>query len=816
MSLASRPSLCASLLAAAILATPLMAEARRLDQHLETLLPALAAGETIEVIVSFNGDGPLSATQMQRLSALGLKGVSMLGLPIVGARATPAQIQSLLAMGDVRSVWFNAPLDLENREATQLTGVDRLRTEGGMRINGVPVSGKGVGVLVNDSGVDGLHPDLNFPKHVKQNVAAQTNLHALDEMLPITYIEGVPNTDLGGGHGTHVAGTIGGTGAASGGAMEGVAPGAGIIGYGSGAGLFILDTLGGFDYALYNQAQYNIRVVSNSFGQTSDVGTNFDPDHPTNIATKALADRGVVVVFSAGNAGSGEGTITGNFKKAPWVIAVAAGDKQGRLASFSSRGENGRGGSVVVDGQSYTWVDRPTVTAPGVDIVSVRASTGAIDKLAAQKDIETLGPTLAARYTTMSGTSMAAPHISGVVALMLEANPNMSWREVKQILQDTASNIPGNEAWESGAGYVNAYAAVQKSLGAAGFGSTVNANRTFNANASVSAGNEAVYPILYTPVVPSTTVPFQVGADISVVQARANVGTNAAAIWLTNPNGIVYKSSVGLPVLGANVAATAPGVAGTWKVTLKGTQATGTGTNGAGIPATINVRVKQLRIGGYTGLNDIASHPGRGFIEFGVANRLVDGYSDGMFYPDQALSRGELATYLTMGAGVRQFLPLNGASSFSDLAISNPLRPFAEAVAASGAAQRDLSHLQAGLMGLTNGTFGATDSVTRVSLAYSLVQSLGLQSQAQAFSGQLTVLSDSKRIPVEDAAAIPASLHGYVQLALDQSLINARFDVTQGPYDLQPVLRAYFDPAQVVTRAAYAAAASRFLGVYGP
>ncbi|MGH8078605.1 MAG: S8 family serine peptidase, partial [Lysobacter sp.] len=323
-------SLRASLLAAAILATPLLAEARRLDRHLELMVPTLANGETVEVVISFHGTGALTAAQLQRLSALGLKGLSMRSLPIAGALATPAQVQSLLAMSDVRSVWLNAPLDLENREATALTGVDRLRTDSSIRINGLPVSGRGVGVLVNDSGVDGTHADLKYPEHVKQNVLAQTNLHALDTMLPITYTEGVANTDLAGGHGTHVAGSIGGNGAASGGSFEGVAPGAGIIGYGSGAGLFILDTVGGFDYALTHQAQYGIRVVSNSFGNTSDVGTAFDPDDPTNIATKALADRGVVVVFSAGNAGAGEATITGNFKKAPWVITVAAGDKQGR------------------------------------------------------------------------------------------------------------------------------------------------------------------------------------------------------------------------------------------------------------------------------------------------------------------------------------------------------------------------------------------------------------------------------------------------------------------------------------------------------
>ncbi|MDQ3270254.1 MAG: S8 family serine peptidase [Pseudomonadota bacterium] len=813
----------ASLLAAAILATPLLSEARRLDRTLELMLPTLTSGETVEVIISFHGTGPLSAAQQQRLAALGLKGLSLRSLPIAGALATPAQVQSLLEMSDVRSVWLNAPLDLENREATALTGVDRLRTDSGMRVNGMPVSGRGIGVLVNDSGVDGNHSDIRFPEHVKQNVMAQTNLNAFSSMLPITYTEGVPDSDIGGGHGSHVAGIIGGNGAKSSGAFEGVAPGAGIIGYGSGAGLFILDTLGGFDYALTHQGQYGIRVVSNSFGNTSDVGTAFDPDHPTSIATKALADRNVVVVFSAGNSGPGEATITGSFKKAPWVIAVAAGDKQGRLASFSSRGENGRGGEVVIDGQSYRWEDRPAVTAPGVDIVSVRATAGALDKASADSDIETLGPALAASYTTMSGTSMAAPHVSGVVALMLEANPGLGWREVKQILQDTASNVPGNEAWENGAGYVNAYAAVQMALGKGSFGSTVNATRIFNANAQVSVGSSATYPIEFNPIGPTGSVQFDVGADTALVNARAKVGTNTVAIVLTDPNGKRYGSSISLPVLGQNIAASAPGVAGTWTLTVRGVGSVSGNnldpaqvTNGYGVPGTVNVNVKQLRTDGFSGLHDIEGHAGQGFIEFAVSNRLVDSFADGTYRPDQSITRGEMATYLLMGAGIRQFLPLGGASSFNDIGIANPLWPFAEAAAAKGAAQRDLSHRQHGAMGKLDGAFRPADSVTRVSLAYSLVQSLGLEAEALGFDGTLSVLHNGKRIAIEDAASVPASLRGYVQLALDLGLINARFAITQGPYDLEPTLHAYFDPRQPVTRAGYAAATSRLLGVYGP
>jgi serine protease AprX len=504
------------------------------------------------------------------------------------------------------------------------------------------------------------------------------------------------------------------------------------------------------------------------------------------------------------------------------VVTVAAGDKQGRLATFSSRGEKGHGGQVEIDGVSYTWEDRPTVTAPGVDIASARASLGALDKASLESDTAALGTNLAPYYTIMSGTSMAAPHISGVVALMLEANPGMDWREVKRVLQETASNIPGHEAWEVGAGYVNAYAAVQASLRAGSFGSTVNAARTFNANAQVSTAGSQDYDIDFSPVGPTQSVQFNVASGISLVAARANVGENTVAISLTDPTGKRYGSSIALPVLGQNIAVSAPGVPGTWTLTVRGVgSVSGTNldparvTNGYGVPGTVTVNVKQLRTDGYTGLSDIAGHPARGFIEMGVSRRLVDSNADGRFLPDAPLTRGQLADFLVMGAGIRQNKPLGGGSSLSDVDSGTPLSGAAEAVTASGAAQRDLSHKQAGVMGRLGGAFRPDDTVTRVSLAYSLVQSLGLQSEASSFSGTLTALYDGKRIPVEDAAAIPASLRGYVQYALDLGLINARFEVAQGPFDLQPTLKAYFDPSQVATRAAYAAAATRLYTAYG-
>ncbi|WP_228027649.1 S8 family serine peptidase [Bacillus fonticola] len=389
------------------------------------------------------------------------QGVTFESLPIAGVLANADQMKALLTSPEVYSIYDNEDVEYENESATDLTGVDQVRKDDAFRqLNGgLPVTGKGIGVVVNDSGIDGTHPDLEFGDHLVQNVMSSTNLNSVTSLLPISYVEGVPNTDSTGGHGTHVAGIVGATGEMSGGLYEGVAPGANLIGYGSGVALALLDTLGGFDYALTHQAEYNIRVVTNSWGTTGDAGTDFEPFDPINVATKALYDRGIVTVFSAGNSGPEQATISGNYKKAPWVITVAAGTNQMELTDFSSRGVDGKGRTVVVDGEAFTWEDRPTVTAPGEGIVSTR-TIAPVSSLGITEDVNTIDPAYLPYYTTMSGTSMAAPHVAGVVALMLEANPLLSPDKVKEIIENTATNMPAYEQWEVGAGYVDAYAAV--------------------------------------------------------------------------------------------------------------------------------------------------------------------------------------------------------------------------------------------------------------------------------------------------------------------------------------------------------------------
>ena len=801
-----------------LISSTLALAAAQIGPSLRDALKYSAPGDGLEIIVSFSGDGPLSASQVNALRALGLRGIYFRSLPIAGVIATPSQTAQLAALAGVRSLWLNELLDYENDGSTEITGVDRMRTDGRLRsFNGLPFSGKGVGVLINDSGIDGTHSDLMYPTHVVQNVAGQTNLHAQDDMLPITYTEDVPNTDIGGGHGTHVAGIVGATGARSGGLYEGVAPGANLVGYGSGAVIFILDSIGGFDYALTNQARYGIRVVSNSFGATSDVGTAFDPNHPTSIATKRLADRNIVVVFSAGNSGSGESTITGSFKKAPWVVLAAAGNKSGNVANFSSRGLEGNGGSVVIDGETFQWDDRPTVATPGVDVISARASTGSNWGDLAD---DTIAPAHRPFYTPLSGTSMAAPHLSGIVALMLEANPQLHWSDVKRILQKTATNLPGDEPWEVGAGYANAHAAVAMAKGLrSDYGNTVNLFRTFHSVPDISVLRDETHPIAFMPVGTSGSVQFNVSADEVRVAASAFVSSNTVAVVLIDPDGTRYGSAISLPLLGPSIAASAPAKPGLWTLTVRGIgSVSGVAldplglTNGTAVPGTINVRLKTWKVNGFSGLSDISGHPAEGMIEFAVRERLVDGLAKGVFKPDAALTRGQLADYLVAGAGIRQFLPLDRYKTFSDVNAS--LVPFAEATTVRGAALKDRAHRFDGVIRTTDGKFRANNSVNRADLAYSLVQSLGLQDVARAFDGELTVRFNDTRIPLEDAGDVPAELRGYVQLALDLPVMNAFFTLEQGPFDLVPTIKARFKPAAVVTRAAYASYMNHYFAVY--
>lgn len=765
----------------------------------------------LQVIVTFEGNGAPTNEQINLLKSLEIStGVTMKALPIAGVLATKEQVNQLASSDGVKSLYLNSKLNYSNADATQITGVDKARTDVDMQKanNGFPLSGKGIGVVVNDSGVDGTHKDHEFGKNLVQNVMGSTNLNSLDsQLLPVTYTENIPNTDTNSGHGTHVAGTVGGTGASSSGKYEGAAPGADLVGYGSGAALFVLDGIGGFDYAITHQSQYNIRVITNSWGSSGD----FVPDHPINVASKAAYDRGITVLFAAGNEGPGENTHN-PYAKAPWVISVGAGEKDGTLADFSSRGTKGVGGTFEMDGNTWTWEDRPTVTAPGVNIISTRV-IGPVASLGAAEDAEMIAPAHLPFYTTMSGTSMATPHVAGVVALLLEANPLLSPDDIKEVLQATATNMPGYETWEVGTGYLNAYAAIDSVMFGTVYGSTVNSNQTFNSNVDATT-ERTPFEIAFNPAVTaSNKYTFNVEAGVSQLNAKINAAGllgetgNPINLILVAPDGTEYSSGISLLFTlstDRTVSVNSP-KEGQWTAEIRGMRGTIENPVGVSFPETVKGSLAFTKVSGFTGLSDIEGHAAASAIQMAVNERLMDGYQDGTFKPNQNLIRKELARSLVMGAGIRQ----NQNVTLSD--VSGDDVEFVQAVVAKGASIRDASQNNKGVMQLNNlGKFNSKGAVNKAELAYSLVQALGLEQQAKAHSGEVSVLYNGERVALKDSNLIPVGLKGYVQSALDLNILNAKFNVTQGPYDLEPKIEAVFSPDQKVTRGDYAVAISRY------
>ena len=472
------------------------------------------------------------------------------------------------------------------------------------------------------------------------------------------------------------------------------------------------------------------------------------------------------------------------------------------------------------DGKQWTYVNRPVITAPGVGVISTRDNLGALPPLAAQDDAN-LNPAYIPFYTTMSGTSMATPHTAGISALLLEANPNLTPDQVKDLLRRSATNIPGYAAWEDGAGYVNAYAALSEASGTrGGFGKTVNSLRTFNANAVESLGGSVPFSVDFSPVGPTGSQTFQVSSDTAWVNASATPPTGqTVALVLIDPDGNKYGSAIALPAEAPSVSVGAPGKAGIWTITARGIgSVSGTAldpahvTNGYAIPGTVAGSINLTKAGGYTGLADIAGSPAAGAIQHGVARRLVDAEADGKFHPTDNLLRADLAEYLVMGAGIRQSLPKT--PSFGDLQSSSFYYPFAEAAVGFGGALKDRVGATNGVMQLQNGLFKANGTVPRSDLAYSLVQSLGQQSLAAGYTGDVYVTYNSQRIKLDDSSNIPMDKRGYAQLAIDLGLMNVRFTLTQGLFDPQPVIHGWFDPARNVTRAEYAVSAGILADTY--
>src|SRR5216683_2205017 len=414
------------------------------DPELAVLLNRLTDDSNVDAVVVYHHlPNDADIADLQRLGVPG--GTRYRVLPMIAVSCTKAQIAAISHLASVRSIYGNRTFQWNLEPAARnLTGVERVRRNADLtRSNrGLPVSGRGVTVAVLDTGVDGTHGDL--AGRVVQNLKlADTQSVGVGFNYPVT-APSLPNTDQAYGHGTFVAGIIAGNGQQSGGKYAGVAPGANILGLSAGDAS-LLFVLSGFDYLLANGSSFGVRVVNCSFS----ANTVFDVNDPVNIATRMLTDSGISVVFSAGNNGSGLDSLN-PYSVAPWVISTGATDDQGRLANFSSRGDFG------------SPLFRPTLVAPGVNTVSLRASA-----VAAVTTIDGLlgaDPQLSTNelpyYTTGSGTSFSTPQVAGVVALMLEANPQLTPAQIRDILQRTATPLPQYYVHEVGAGLLNAQAAV--------------------------------------------------------------------------------------------------------------------------------------------------------------------------------------------------------------------------------------------------------------------------------------------------------------------------------------------------------------------
>jgi subtilisin family serine protease len=280
----------------------------------------------------------------------------------------------------------------------------------------------GAGVIVGsiDTGIDPTHPDL------------------IGRVLAFKdFVNGKPDAYDDQGHGSHTCGTISGGNAS--GTQIGVAPGVRIV------SAKVFDQSGGAtdDIILaamqwimdYDGQGHHPAVVSNSWGGRQNPSHDL-ADEPMHKMTMAWVQANMVPVFAAGNEGPDVGSV-GTPGGYPEVIAVGAVDSSNNVADFSSRGPI----QWKKDGLDVP-VSKPDIMAPGVSVYSSLP-----------------GPA----YASWDGTSMATPHVTGVVALMLQANPKLSVAQVKDILARNAQAI-GSDRNTYGAGLVDAKASVDAAL----------------------------------------------------------------------------------------------------------------------------------------------------------------------------------------------------------------------------------------------------------------------------------------------------------------------------------------------------------------
>lgn len=450
-----------------------------LSPGLSGLLATTAPSAPIGAFVHFD-DGASAGQRAALLTGRGLVvGADFPSVDATYATGTLDQVLALRAAEGVNYLEDNRALEYFGDSATWTTGARVVRSavgNGPYTVDGKTLDGSGVGVAVVDSGIDGLHPDLagNVAKSFKVVCSTPGLINTQTEQCfgPLV-VEEAPLTDNTGGHGTHVSGIAVGDGTASNGTFQGVAPKAKLFSYGVGEGIAVLYAAEAFQHILtnYDVLIPKIKVVNNSFGDSA--GTAYDPDGILSKLTEALVAKGVSMVYAAGNGDDNNDGGTGADDRlsstakdpTPGVITAAnyndggTSNRNGVLSSSSSRGKRG------------VPTDYPDLSAPGTLITSTCNPALPVCRLE-------IVPTLAwaPRYATISGTSMASPHIAGAVALLYQARPDLTPAQVEDVLQDTAykfttpnapyeadpQNPGGTTSFDKGAGLLDIPAALDR------------------------------------------------------------------------------------------------------------------------------------------------------------------------------------------------------------------------------------------------------------------------------------------------------------------------------------------------------------------
>ena len=368
-------------------------------------LAAQDPGQMVRVIVQ-KVAGATGAEE--RVSALG--GQVTQDLHIINAFAAEMSAKDAVQLSKASGVrWVSLDAAMESSVCSQCVDTKNLANAyiSAIRADQVwnikpYIQGQGIGVAVIDSGIN-------------PNGDLYTNMGVNRQVADIRFNSDYNQSPSDGyGHGTHVASIIGGDGSESSGKYIGVAPMVNIINVkvsNDDGSALMKDVVQGLQWVLENKDTYNIRVVNLSLN--SAVAESYNTS-PLDAAVEILWFNGVVVVVSAGNKGSGAIYPPAND---PFVITVGAVDDKGtgaitddKLASFSAYG-NSENGAV-----------KPDLVAPGTNIIArlVNQNMGLAGSHPANK--------VGNQYFRMSGTSMAAPMVSGAVALLLQDEPDLNAR----------------------------------------------------------------------------------------------------------------------------------------------------------------------------------------------------------------------------------------------------------------------------------------------------------------------------------------------------------------------------------------------------